>query len=46
MVAANAYLAQTEGLTGVYNVAYGKRQTINDIAARIIELTNSNSKIE
>ncbi|MBW8017701.1 MAG: NAD-dependent epimerase/dehydratase family protein [Planctomycetes bacterium] len=46
IVAANAYLAQKAGLTGVYNVAYGKRQTINDIAARIIELTNSTSKIE
>jgi UDP-glucose 4-epimerase len=46
IVAANAYLAQTEGLTGVYNVAYGERQTINDIAARIIELTNSTSTIE
>jgi UDP-glucose 4-epimerase len=46
IVAANAYLAQTPGLTGVYNVAYGKRQTINDIAAKIIELTNSTSKIE
>lgn len=46
IVAANAYLAQTPGLTGVYNVAYGKRQTINDIANNIIKLTNSSSKIE
>jgi UDP-glucose 4-epimerase len=46
IVAANAYLAQTAGLTGVYNVAYGKRQTINDIAARIIQLTNSTSEIQ
>lgn len=46
IVAANAYLAQTPGLTEVYNVAYGKRQTINDIAARIIELTNSTSEIK
>jgi len=46
IVAANAYLAQTPGLTSVYNVAYGKRQTINDIAKNIIKLTNSSSKIE
>jgi UDP-glucose 4-epimerase len=46
IVAANAYLAQSPGLTGVYNVAYGKRQTINDIAARIIQLTNSTSEIQ
>ena len=46
IAAANAYFAQTPGLTGVYNVAYGRRQTINDIAKKIIELTNSSSKIE
>lgn len=46
IVAANVYLAENPGHTGVHNVAYGQRQTINDIARRIIELTNSNSSIE
>ena len=46
IVAANAFLAETDGLTGVYNVAYGKRQTVNDLARKIIELTGSKSKIE
>ncbi|MHC5141574.1 MAG: NAD-dependent epimerase/dehydratase family protein, partial [Planctomycetota bacterium] len=32
IVAANVYLAENADLTGVFNVAYGKRQTINDIA--------------
>ena len=46
IVAANVYLAENADLTGVFNVAYGKRQTINDIAQKIIQLTNSSSKIE
>ncbi|MHC5213271.1 MAG: NAD-dependent epimerase/dehydratase family protein [Planctomycetota bacterium] len=46
IVAANVYLAENADLTGVFNVAYGKRQTINDIAKKIIQLTNSSSKIE
>ncbi|MFZ9024781.1 MAG: NAD-dependent epimerase/dehydratase family protein [Anaerohalosphaeraceae bacterium] len=46
IVAANIYLAENADLTGVFNVAYGKRQTINDIAKKIIQLTNSSSKIE
>lgn len=46
IVAANAFLAETDSLTGVYNVAYGKRQTVNDLARKIIELTGSKSKIE
>lgn len=45
IVAANAFLAENQELTGVFNVAYGKRQTINDIAQRIIELTGSKSSI-
>lgn len=45
IVAANAYLAENEPYTGVYNVAYGQRQTINDIAKKIIELTQSSSEI-
>jgi UDP-glucose 4-epimerase len=46
IVAANVYLAENADLTGVYNVAYGKRLTINDVAGRIIKLTNSSSTIE
>jgi len=46
IVAANVYLAENQALTGLYNVAYGKRQTINDIAKKIIQLTNSSSKIK
>lgn len=46
IAAANVYLAENESHTGVYNVAYGKRQTINEIAQKIIELTNSASQIE
>jgi UDP-glucose 4-epimerase len=45
IVAANVYLAKHEPQTGVYNVAYGKRQTIKDIAKKIIELTESSSEI-
>ena len=46
IVSANAYLAENESYTGVYNVAYGKRQTINDIARKIIELTHATSQIK
>jgi UDP-glucose 4-epimerase len=46
IVTANDYLAANQNLTGVYNVAYGKRQTINDIARKIIELTGSTASIE
>ncbi len=46
VVAANVYLAQTERLSGEYNVAYGKSMTVNDLAKKIIELTGSKSKIE
>ena len=46
IVAANVYLSEHADLAGVFNVAYGKRQTINDIAKKIIQLTNSSSTIE
>ena len=46
IVAANAWLAENDAYTGVYNVAYGKRQTIADIANKIIELTGSSSQIQ
>ena len=31
--------------TGVYNVAYGKKITILDLAEKIVKLTNSKSEI-
>ena len=46
IVAANVYLAENEAFSGLYNVAYGKRQTVNELAEKIIKLTNSSSKIE
>lgn len=46
IVAANVFLAMNETEAGFYNVAYGGRLTINDLAKKIIELTNSSSKIE
>ena len=44
VVAANAFFAMNE-VTGVHNIAYGGKITINDLAKEIIRLTNSNSKI-
>lgn len=46
VVAANVYMATSEELTGVYNVAYGRCRTIRDVAEKIIELTGSSSEIE
>ena len=45
IVAANAFFAEHPGLTGVHNVAYGGRITINGLAKRIAELTGSHSEI-
>ena len=44
IVAANVFMA-TNDFTGVYNIAYGKKITINDLASEIIRLTGSKSKI-
>ena len=44
IVAANVFMA-THEFTGVYNVAYGGRITINDLAKEIIRLTGSRSEI-
>ena len=44
VVAANAFFAQSE-FTGVHNIAYGGKITINDLASEIIRLTDSKSKI-
>ncbi len=46
IVAANVFLAMNPTESGFYNVAYGGRLTINDLAKKIIELTGSSSKIE
>jgi len=45
IVAANACLAARPETRGVYNVAYGGRITINDLAKRIVALTGSTSHI-
>ncbi len=45
VVAANAYLASQVDNTGVHNVAYGRKISINDLAEKVIALTNSRSKI-
>lgn len=44
VVAANVFMAEHE-FTGVYNVAYGGRITIDDLAKEILRLTGSSSKI-
>lgn len=46
IVAANVHLAMNPELNGVYNVAYGSKITINDLARKIISLTGSESSIE
>ena len=42
---ANVYAATESKGTGVYNVAYGNSQTVNELAEKIIKLTGSKSKI-
>ena len=44
IVAANVYMAMND-YTGVYNIAYGKRITINDLVKLIKNVTNSKSEI-
>ena len=44
IAAANAYMAENP-FTGGCNVAYGGRQTINELAKKIIRILNSKSKI-
>jgi len=46
IAAANAYFATESSATGVFNVAYGKKITINDLATTICKLTGSRSAIE
>ena len=45
VVAANVFMSEKD-FTGVYNVAYGKRITINDLVRMIKEITGSSSKVE
>ena len=45
IVAANVYATTHPEMNAVYNVAYGGRITINDLARKIIELTGSSSEI-
>ena len=44
IAAANAFMAESD-FTGVYNVAYGGRLTINDLAEKIVKILGSKSKI-
>lgn len=44
IAAANAFMAEHD-FTGVYNVAYGGRLTINDLAEKIVRILGSKSKI-
>ncbi|MDD5728247.1 MAG: NAD-dependent epimerase/dehydratase family protein [Victivallales bacterium] len=44
IVAANVFMAEND-FTGVYNVAYGRRITINDLVGKIREITGSNSPV-
>jgi UDP-glucose 4-epimerase len=46
IVAANAYFATQSAATGVFNVAYGKKITINELCATICRLTGSQSEIK
>ncbi len=45
IVAANVFMAQSS-FTGVYNVAYGDRITINDLVNKIKTITGSSSEVE
>jgi len=46
IVAANAHFAMNPDQCGVYNVAYGGRITISDLAQRIIDITGSCSSVQ
>jgi UDP-glucose 4-epimerase len=46
IVAANVFLATQSPATGVFNVAYGQKITINDLAKTICRLTGSRSEIK
>lgn len=46
VVAANAFFAEHSSSAGVYNVAYGQRISINQLAKTICELTDSSAEIK
>ena len=46
IAAANAYFATQSAATGVFNVAYGQRITIKELASHICRMTNSSSVIQ
>jgi UDP-glucose 4-epimerase len=46
IAAANAFFATQSTATGVFNVAYGQRTTIKDLAQMICRLTGSRSEIQ
>jgi UDP-glucose 4-epimerase len=46
IAAANVYFATESPATGVFNVAYGRRITVNDLAKTICRLTQSKSEIK
>lgn len=45
VVKANVLAAEKKGVTGIFNVANGKSISIKDLAKKIIEITDSKSKI-
>lgn len=45
IAAANAFIATQSPATGVFNVAYGNKITINELATTICQLTGSRSEI-
>ena len=44
IVEANVFMAMND-FTGVYNIAYGKKITINDLVKEIVKVTKSQSKV-
>ena len=44
IVEANVFMAMND-FTGVYNIAYGSKITINDLVKEIVKVTNSKSKV-
>ena len=45
IAAANLYMAEHAEYTGIYNVAYGGKMSINTLAQMIVEILGSSSKI-
>ncbi len=46
IAAANAFFATQSAATGVFNVGYGRRMAINDLAVMICRMADSQSKIQ